>query len=251
MTNVNLQTVTYPASLRQRTPIYPSLCGADKHLSIAGAFSLLVDAAAVHSEEIGTGCREMAERGQFWLMTHARIRFYRRPTMMEPTMMTTWPRQPRHYLCDRFFLLSSGDETLLEGRQEWAVLDRESGHPIRTEGVYPAELSPPEVTILDTPFLRMRDTLTEADHITTATVTAADIDFGNHLSNAKYWRFLCDTFTVQEQGALAVKEAEIAYLAPCYEGERLTILRRHEENRYLFAVRKEDGKAAALACLTA
>ena len=63
---------TCPALLTKKTAIHPSLCGADQRLSVKGAFSLLVDTAADHSELIGTGCCDMRERHRFWLMSRAR-----------------------------------------------------------------------------------------------------------------------------------------------------------------------------------
>ncbi len=236
-----------PAILSRTTPVLPSVCGADKHLSTHGAFSLLVDAAAVHSELIGTGCRAMAERRLFWLMTRARIRFHERPAMMEDVTLTTWPKAPRHYLCDRFYTVERDGRLLLEGRQEWAVLSRESGKPVRTENIYPTTLSPIPTAVIPEPFTRMRDDLAASEAVGTHTVTSSDIDFGGHVTNALYLRMLCDTMEVAEHTALAIREAEIQYLTPCFEGEVLTVLRRQNGDSLDFAIRKQDGKTAVLA----
>ena len=238
---------TCPALLTKRTAIHPSLCGADQRLSVRGAFSLLVDTAADHSEMIGTGCRDMRDRHLFWLMTRAKIRFHSRPQMMDEITISTWPKAPGHFLCDRFYTVEQDGVCVLEGRQEWAVLDTDSTRPIRTEEIYPATLAPLSVEVLDTPFTRLRDTLEEADLVYRTTVSPSDIDFGGHVNNVIYLRMISDSFTTAEGLALSPREVEVQYLSPCFEGEELSVLRKATEEGYAFAIRKPSGKTAFLA----
>lgn len=238
---------TYPALLTKKTSVLPSLCGADQRLCIKGAFSLLVDAAADHSEQIGTGCRDMRSRHRFWLMSRAKIRFYSRPEMMDEITVTTWPKTPGHFLCDRFYTVEKDGACVLEGRQEWAVLDTDTGRPVRTEDIYPEGLSPLPAAVLPTPFSRLRDTLVGEDLVSSLRVNASDIDFGGHVNNIVYLRMLTDSFTTAEYLALSPREVEVQYLCPCFEGENLSVLRKRTDEGYLFSIRKESGKTAFLA----
>lgn len=240
------QKTRYIPSIYTRTmPIPPNLCGAEKTLSTSGAFSLLVDMASSHSELIGTGYREMERRRLFWLMTRARIRFHRRPAMMEEVTLTTWPAPPRHYLCNRFYTLSHHGELLVEGRQEWAVLDLDTGRPCRTDAIYPQSLVHVGAEVIPTPYTRLSDTATEADLLREVIVTSEEIDLGGHVNNAAYLRLIAGSLSCAEHRALAVSEAEVQYLLPCYEGERLRIL-CHKGEELLFSIRKEDGRCAVL-----
>ena len=234
-----------PSVFSQSLRLPPHVCGAEKTLSTSGAFSLLVDTAALHSELIGTGCREMKDRHLFWLMTRARIRFYERPTMMEEVSVTTWPAAPRHYLCNRFYTMHRGSTLLLEGRQEWAVLDLESLRPVRTEGIYPPSLTHVGTEVIPTPYSRLSDTLRDGDALCTLTASSSDIDFGGHVNNAAYLRMILGALSSEEHRALAVREAEVQYLTPCYEGEELTLLCQRGEE-ILLSLRKEDGRCACL-----
>ncbi len=243
---VKQRTRYLPSVFTQSMKLPPHACGAEKTLSTSAAFSLLVDAAALHSELIGTGCREMEKRRLFWLMTRARIRFYRRPAMMEEVALTTWPAAPRHYLCNRFYTLHGKDGALLlEGRQEWAVVDLDSGRPVRTEGIYPSSLTHVGAEVIPSPYTRLSDTLTREDAVRELTVSSSDVDFGGHVNNAVYPRMIGDCLSTSEHRALDVREAEVQYLTPCYEGERLSFLCRRGEE-LLFSIRKEDGRCAFL-----
>ncbi len=239
---------TPPSILKQTLPLYPCFCGADKCLSLVGAFSLVLAGAAMHCELIGTGCEEMKAARRFWLMTRARIRFFRRPSMMEPVRLTTWPGAPRHYTCDRYYTLEGEDGSpMAEARNEWAVLDIDSGRPVRTEGIYDPALSFLPTGVLTEPFLRQRDILTPEETVAHYRVQPSDIDFGKHMNHTVYPRIISDSFDVREQLATQVEEIEVQYLTPCYEGEELTILRRREGNLYLFSIRNAEGKTAFLA----
>lgn len=236
----------YPSWITSTSALSPSYCGADKALSLTGAFSLLVDAAAVHCERIGTGCADMAAAHRFWLMTRAHILFRRRPSMMEEITVTTWPEAPRHFLCNRNYTVEGEGGLLLEGHHEWAVLDTDTLQPIRTEGIYPAAFTPLPRTG-PSPFSRLCDTLGEDTLSYTYKVTTSDIDFGKHVNNTRYIRMLTDSFSVQELSELSVREAEIRYLSSATEGEVLGIFKERTEDGYRFAIRHEDGKPAALA----
>ncbi len=237
-----------PCVLKQTLPLYPCFCGADKCLSLQGAFSLVLAGAAMHCELIGTGCEDMKAAHRFWLMMRTKIRFFGYPDMMETVRLTTWPAVPGHYTCDRYYTLEREDGSLMvEARNEWAVLDSDSGRPIRTEQIYDPALTFLPGGVLTEPFLRQRDTLTEEDFAARYRVQPSDIDFGNHMNHTVYPRIIADSFSVGEQKEMRIEEIEVQYLTPCYEGEELTVLRRREANTLLFSIRNAEGKTAFLA----
>ena len=54
---------------------------------------------------------------------------------------------------------------------------------------------------------------------------------------------------VEELEKLKVQELEIWFCLPCFENDRLDVLRRETEYGYEFGVRRPDGRYAALAQL--
>ena len=60
-----------------------SHCDETGRLSVQGALGEFMDIAALHAEQIGVGGADMAKRGLFWLTVRTRIRFYKRPAMMQ------------------------------------------------------------------------------------------------------------------------------------------------------------------------
>jgi len=229
-------------------PVPLSLCDRRGKLSLPGVFSLFMDIATDHAEHIGLGLGAMSARHLFWLTVRTRARLYRLPALEERVRLTTWPEKAGAMRCSRDYTLTAGDELLAAGKTEWAVLDTETGRPHPMQDVYPPELTAilTEETVWPEPFSRLREETEGAVSLGSYTVRSTDIDVGGHMNNAAYPRMLLGAFSSKELEALKIREMELCYRAPCYEGETLTLLARRTEEGFDLTALRPDGKAALL-----
>ena len=93
-----------------------SHCDETGRLSVQGALGEFMDIAALHAEQIGVGGADMAKRGLFWLTVRTRIRFYKRPAMMQTVELETWPGTVEGMRCERYYTMKSGDALLAEAK---------------------------------------------------------------------------------------------------------------------------------------
>ena len=93
-----------------------SHCDETGRLSVQGALGEFMDIAALHAEQIGVGGADMAKRGLFWLTVRTRIRFYKRPAMMQTVELETWPGAVEGMRCERYYTMKRGDALLAEAR---------------------------------------------------------------------------------------------------------------------------------------
>ena len=237
-------------SIRQR--VGASMCDSSGRLGLSNTFALFQDIASEHAEEIGVGFAAMRARGSFWLTVRTRVRFHRRPALMEPIEARTWAHAPGATRCDRFYRMTAGEELLAEGRTEWCVYDIEKGavRPMAEAGFDP-DFTFCEDTVLDAPYARFRHDFAQEDRVCTRTVRASDVDLGQHMNNVVYLRLLTDTFSAAELKEMNVREMEILFCLPCFEGQALEVMRRETEYGYEFGVRRPDGRYAALALMRA
>ncbi len=230
--------------------VLTSHCDASARLSIPEIFNQFMDIASDHAKLLGVGYHDMSAKGVFWVILRSRVRFYRRPMILEDTQLETWPAVPGRVRCERYYTLHAGEELLAEGRTEWAVMDLANGKAVSAAASgYPAQMQHREESTCPAPFRRFADDFTLEEKVATLTVRPSDIDMGQHVNNVIYLRYLLDTFTVAQQKELNVREAELSYRTPCFEGEVLDIYRRRTEEGYLFSVRHTDGSTAVLASL--
>lgn len=103
--------------------IGPSICDASGKLSHAEAFGLFMDIASFHAEQIGVGLGAMAQKDLFWLTVKTQVNFIRRPRMLQNVTLETWPEQPDKMRGNRSYIMRCGEDTVLTGKTEWAVIN--------------------------------------------------------------------------------------------------------------------------------
>ena len=236
-----------PKFVRQlRIPL--SLCGADARLSLWGAFSLCMDLAAEHAQDIGVGMADMQKKDLFWLTVRTRIRFFRRPALMESVTAATWPEKPGAARCNRDYALISGGETLLLGKTEWTVMNTATGRIHPAKGVYPEELTRAitDETVWTEPFARISEDFSGCQEVGEYTVRSTDIDLGGHMNNAVYPRALFSLFSAAELSAREITDAELNFRSPSFEGETLRVFSRPAEGGADLGMFNAQGKAVLL-----
>lgn len=233
------------SSFTKELTILPSLCDSRALLGVPAAFALFMDVATEHACLLGCGLDTLGGRGLFWLAVRTRVRFHRRPAMFEKTVLTTWPEPPKRLRAERNYVLSQDGQQLVTGRTEWTLLEQDTGrlHPVadvfapgqdfRTEPVW------------NEPFERMANEPLE--EFARYTVRSTDIDLGGHMNNAAYIRALASVFSDEAWQGLGIYELEIAYRAPCYEGDTLCWQKRERPGGFSLRAALPDGKTIALA----
>ena len=233
---------------RQLT-ILPSQCDAEGRLSIPSAFGLFMDIATEHAETLGIGMNELMPRGLFWLTVRTRIHFYRRPNLVERVEAVTWPEKPERSRCNRDYLLKKGDETLIEGKTEWMVMNLNTNRLYPADSLFPQGMEVEETRLLPEPFMRLDENFDGAAELASYTVRSTDIDVGGHMNNAAYVRAIAGAFTSAEWREMDIREMEVAFRAPCFEGETLRMQRRDTDTGIEIKLSR-DGKTIVVAKIT-
>ncbi len=228
--------------------ILPSLCDSSARLGVPDTFALFMDAATEHACALGCGIDVLGPRGLFWLTVRTRVRFYRRPDMLERVTLATWPEVPGKLRANRSYTIEKDGAPLAAGRTEWAVLDQSTGRLHPMADVFSADADAFPEPVWSEPFTRMADAPLE--EFARYVVRSTDIDLGGHMNNAAYLRALAGTYSREAWQAMDVRELEIAFRAPCYEGDTLIWQRREaEDGALMLRAALADGKTIALARL--
>ena len=222
------------------------MCDSTAKLGIPNAFGLFMDIATEHAELLGVGMNDLMPKGLFWLTVRTRIRFNRRPSMTERVEVRTWPETPERSRCNRDYAIMKDGETLLEGKTEWMVMNLHTGRLHPADAVFPADLDLLEDRVLPEPFARMTDDFADADDFGAYTVRSTDIDVGGHMNNAAYVRAIAGLFSTKDWNAMNIREMEVAFRAPCFEGDVLRAQRREAGEAVELRLSRE-GKTVLLA----
>lgn len=224
--------------------ILPSVCDSAAALGVPDTFALFMDIATEHACALGCGLDVLGPRGLFWLTVRTRVKFLRRPRMLERVTLSTWPEAPGKLRTNRCYTIEGHGGLLAAGKTEWTVLDQNTGrlHPM-ADVFAPDPASLPE-SVWDEPFTRLPD---EAfGEFARYTVRSTDIDLGGHMNNAAYLRVLASLFSCETWQGMNVREAEIAYRAACHEGDTLCWQKRPDGGALALRAALPDGRTIAL-----
>ncbi len=231
--------------LSKEIAIWPSMCDSAAVLGVPDTFALFMDAATEHACILGCGIDALAPRGLFWLTVRTRVRFLRRPKMLERVTLTTWPEPPGKLRANRDYTLSRGGELLAAGKTEWAVLDQNTGRLRPAADVFAPDFDFRPEAVWPEPFTHMPDA--PLDEFSRYAVRSTDIDLGGHMNNAAYVRALAGAFSCEDWQKLNVRELEIAFRAPCHEGDELRLEKREDGGALALRAALPDGKTIVLA----
>ena len=213
----------------QEILIPPSACDYSGKLGYAGAFAVLMDLATEHAERLGIGLAAMKAKNRFWVTVKTKIIFYEHPAVSEAVRLITWPEKPGAVRCNRSYEIRRGDELLIAGRTEWAVMNTELNTIAPATDLFPAELDYMSGASVSEPFARIPARFDGAEPFASYTVRSTDIDLGGHMNNAAYPRALFAAFSTKELEAMQARSIDLIFRTPCYEGEELTFYKREGE----------------------
>lgn len=230
--------------------IDPSMCDTTTALGYANTFALFQDIASEHAQQIGVGGAAMAARNVFWLTVHTRVQFFKKAYMMQSVTASTWPGlcKPNDRRCFRYYRLMQDHRLIALAKTEWAIINTQTGRlcPISDSG-FPENFPYSDEIVCPEPLTRFSDGFTDEDIVQEHIVRASDTDFGGHMNNVAYVRALLDSFSAKELAEMPIQEFEIHFSTPSYEGERLNVYRKKQDDGWLLALKKEGGKASAFA----
>ncbi len=166
--------------------------------------------------------------------------------MLSEVTLSTWPEQPSRIRCNRYYTLCDKQEVLIEGKNEWAMLEVSSERPRKIADAYPQELEHLEDTACDTPFSRPNDDFTSCEKIADFKVNSSNIDASRHMNNVEYLRAVFGLFSCAELEQIKISEVEVFYRAQCYENENLQIFKRFTDTGMEIGIVKENGKTACI-----
>lgn len=227
--------------------ITPSMCDSTKKLAVHNIFTLFMDLASEHGHDIGLGADRLAEKGLFWLTVKTKIHIEKLPQMLDTITAVTWPEKAGKIRCNRYYALYDKGELLVEGKTEWAIVDIKTGKLCKTADEFWGGIEFCEDTVCNEPFEKISDDFSNSVKLYDYTVKSTDIDLGQHMNNAAYPRAIFGAFSCKESIDLNVRDMEIVFRNPSFEGTVLSIYSRKYDSITEVGMLFPDGKAAVVA----
>ena len=234
---------------RKHTIVELSRCANDSRLSVPAVFEAFQDIAVEHAEILGLGAEAMTKRGLFWITAKTKVQIHKRPKLLTPITVETWPCLPGPVRADRCYRIMEGEECVAEGRTEWAVLEIPELKVHRLGDLYPDGMKLSDRVLLPEHFRRVSEDTSDCTERRSIQVPSTDIDLGGHMNNIAYIREMLGTYSTAELREMQIRGVEVCFRQSCYEGEVLRVFERKTENGREILMKKENGSSAFFALI--
>lgn len=164
--------------------------GPDGLLSRGGLLRSLQEAAAIASDEVGYGLKDIPRTGVHWILSGWRLEMAARPAWRASLEVETWPRTMDGFLSDRDFLVwevtAEGRRLAARGTSKWFLVNAHTGKITRvTDQVRAAYELDGEILFPDP--LPSNGRTPQSASVTFQTVAGRrDIDTNSHVNNIHY-----------------------------------------------------------------
>jgi medium-chain acyl-[acyl-carrier-protein] hydrolase len=173
-----------------RTDVAYSDVGPDGLLSQGGLLRILQEAAAIASDDVGYGLKDIPRTGVHWILSGWRLELVAHPAWRAALEVETWPRTMDGFLSDRDFLAwevtPKGRRLAARGTSKWFLVDAETGKITRVTDQVRAAYELGDGILFQNPIPNNGKTPGDAP-VTFRTVAGRrDIDTNLHVNNIHY-----------------------------------------------------------------
>ena len=216
------------ARYEKAVTVLPGMVDSTGRLGVADTFCLFMDVATEAAGAMGVGWETLMRQGMFWITVKTRVRFMKRPALLDGIRVETWPQAPDQWRCNRHYRISRGGEALVLGKTEWAIVNVGTGQVRAMADVLPPDFPYPDEEACPGPFPMIGGDFAEPPYAVHR-VVATDIDMARHMNNVAYVRAIVNSFSLRQWEDMGVEQMDVIFLGQAHEGDELRLQKRAGE----------------------
>ena len=163
--------------------------GEDGRLSHRGTLRLLQEAAALASDRVGYGMKDVTVTRVAWMLTGWRLELRQRPQWPGVLTIHTWPRSLDGFFSDREFEIFFGGQPIALAASRWLLVNIDTGHAARITPEIAAAYDLDQRTVFSDPMPTAGRSEPAAQETFVHTVGRRDIDTNHHVNNLHYLEY--------------------------------------------------------------
>jgi medium-chain acyl-[acyl-carrier-protein] hydrolase len=207
--------------------------GPDGRLNLYSLFDYFQDIASDHAVKLGYGRDELMKKNNFWVLSRIYSEISTWPLWGETIIIRTWPRGTERLFALRDFEVRDADgKTIARATSSWLIVDMETRRIRKPD----SELSKYNTMLsVDKALPRNAIKLEPADsngrRSQQFSVRISDLDINLHTNNARYLKWVTDSYDLDFTLNNVPLSAEINYLAESRFNDFIAIvISREKEN---------------------
>ncbi len=199
--------------------------------------NFIQEAAAMHAAKRGVGIPELQEIGQTWVIARSRMEAYRYGRWMEDVRISTYAEDPQGLNCPRVIAAEDGDgNALFKCMTKWAIIDVNSGRPVRPTVITNALATPPKKMqeAMQLPNLvTFRETCQQVLFTYDPKIHYLDTDYNHHVNNRSYTAWCLEALPNDFNDAYKPVVLDIKWVRQSFRTDSLTVIVKGEDEATL------------------
>lgn len=219
--------------------------GPDGLLSRGGLLRILQEVAAIASDDVGYGLKDIPRTGVHWILASWRLEMAARPVWRAELEVETWPRALEGFSSERDYLVwdvTEGERRLAaRGTSKWFLVSAGTGKITRVTDSVRAAYDLEEEVLFRDPI--PKNGVSPADAVVTfqTTVGRRDIDTNLHVNNIHYLDYAVEALPEEVYGALP-DTVDVVFRKQILLGTSIQCLySRTEDGKHLVEIRSGQG----------
>lgn len=184
----------------------------DKHRRATpmAILTYLGETSGAHTDHIGFSVDSLKDINYGWMLNRWKVKINRYPSVKEKITIETWSSGIDRFYATREFVIYD-EENLVIGKAStvWIFLNMEKKKPIRIPAEFNELINPIEEKTFDDFFDFKKDM--KVEEYIDFHVRRSDIDYNNHVNNAKYLSWMLETIPEHVYENYMLNEFEILY----------------------------------------
>ena len=206
-----------------------------------GTLRILQEAAALASDSVGYGLKDVATKRVAWMITGWRLQFLERPKWPCSITVHTWPRTLDGFFSDRDFEVFCQGRLIARATSRWLLVNVDSGHTTRITPEVTAAYDLNNRNVFDTPIITTGRPCSAATEVFTHVIGRRDIDTNHHVNNLHYLDYALECLPEDVWENLP-DTVEILYRKQLCLGTAIHCFYSRQDNKHQIEIRSDESR---------
>lgn len=207
----------------------------NNNLLLTSFFNYMQEAAANHADHLNFGYKDLATRGEGWILSRAYLEIYSYPHFSDQIIVETWAKSVDKLFALRDFnFFDNNNRLLAKATTAWLLVDIKNKRPLRIKNIEhftPASIKDPAFDFVPEKILDADNKELVLERIT----SYSDIDLNMHVNNVKYIEYVVDSLGDSFFSQHNPKSVHINFLSELKCNENISIFKaKIDENAFYF-----------------
>ena len=220
------------SKLEKIYPVHVYETGPDGRLNLHSLFDYLQDIASDHAVQLGFGRDDLMKQNHFWVLSRIYAEISVWPSWGETISIKTWPRGTDRLFAIRDFEVRYPDgRSIARATSSWLIIDRDSKRiqrPDNNLSLLNFEMAGEKAFPRNA--MKLEPSAENGWCTSKFHVTISDLDVNLHTNNARYLKWVTDSYDLDFILNNVPLSAEINYLAESLFNESIAITISEESN---------------------